>query len=91
MQGIITKYLGPTNHVPSRVKAYTTGSRQTQLTFNYNSEYPPEENHRQVAAALAAKLYWCGEWYSCDVKNGYVFVRVMSRDVPAFILKDEEA
>lgn len=52
---IVTKFLSPTNHRGSRVKA-TSGSGKT-LTMAWNYENDPLENHACVAATLAAELF----------------------------------
>lgn len=51
---ITTRYLGPTDHKPSRVKA-TAGSGRT-ITLAWDHELSVTENHAAAAAALAGKL-----------------------------------
>lgn len=51
---ITTKYLGPTDHKPGRVRA-TAGSGRT-LTLSWDHGLDVTENHAAAAAALAGKL-----------------------------------
>jgi len=51
---IVTRFLGPTNHRGSRVKA-TSGSGKS-LTREWNREVDSPENHACVAATLAADI-----------------------------------
>jgi hypothetical protein len=87
MQGIITKYLGPTNTLPSRIKVSTTGGRSFRITVPYNSALSTYENHKAAALILASKLGWYGEWFECDnAGSGYVFVRVIYKNEPSFVI-----
>ena len=56
MIAIQTKYLGPTNHKGSRVKAFTHNGHQVTLTWD--SALNSEPNHRQAADALCEKMNW---------------------------------
>jgi len=51
---ITTKYIGPTDHKPGRVKA-TAGSGRT-ITLAWDHGLNVTENHSAAAAALAGKL-----------------------------------
>jgi hypothetical protein len=51
---ITTRYLGPTDHRPGRVKA-TAGSGRT-ITLAWDHALSVAENHAAAAAALAGKL-----------------------------------
>jgi hypothetical protein len=51
---ITTRYIGPTDHKPSRVKA-TAGSGRT-ITLAWDHALNETENHAAAAAALAGKL-----------------------------------
>lgn len=52
-QAIITKFLGPTNTRPSRIKA--TGWRGS-VTVPYSHEISPVDNYRAAAEALCNKF-----------------------------------
>ncbi len=54
-QAIVTKYLGPTDHRGSRIKA--TCDAKT-LTFPWCDALGLSENHEKAATALAWSLGW---------------------------------
>lgn len=54
-QAIQTKFLGPTNHKGSRVKA-TCDAGSAVVSWDYNLD--TEGNHRAAAWTLCAKLAW---------------------------------
>jgi len=56
MKVITTKYLGPTNYRPSRIKAYADGVKP--ITVSYKQEYQLSDNHRAVAILLAVEYGW---------------------------------
>ena len=78
MQTIITKYLGPTNHRGSRVKARQSASyagAPKSITVDWDYSLSTEQNHRAAAIAFAAKMGWEGEWVGGDNgSTGYSFV-----------------
>lgn len=79
---IKTKFIGPTNHRGSRVKAsvmynWGDGSRGS-LTVNWDHSKNSEDNHAAAAEALAKLLEWDGEWHIADGGDFYVWVRVGS-------------
>lgn len=87
MQGIITKYLGPTTHNCSRIKVKTSGSKPISMSVSYDAALSTYDNHAKAAAKLAERLAWYGRWFSCDLNNsGYVFVRVIFSNDPDFIV-----
>jgi len=51
---VITKYLGPTNHRGSRVKA-TSGAGRT-VTVSWDSELDSHDNHAAAAALLVEQV-----------------------------------
>lgn len=65
-QGIVTKYLGPSNFRGSRIKALArkkdSWGAEMALTDHYASAMSSEENHARVAQLLATKLEWSGLW-----------------------------
>ena len=82
-QAIITKYLPPTNHKSSRIKA-SCAAKSIYRTFD--SELSIHENHRQACLALLKLLQWKGTYYSGgDPKSdGYFWVE-QGGDKPADI------
>lgn len=71
MQAITTKYLGPTNHRGSRIKA-TCDAGSLTLTWDHSLSAP--ENHRLAARALVQRLGWGGKWIGGGTATGYAFV-----------------
>lgn len=69
---IQTKFIGPTNHRGSRVKAWC---EQGSITVNWDHAQDVETNHRLVAKALAHKLDWDGYFFGGSLEHGYVFIR----------------
>jgi len=57
MQAIQTKYLGPTNHRGSRVKAACEAG---SMTVSWDYALNVEENHKAAANMLKTKLGWKG-------------------------------
>ena len=80
MQTIITKYLGPTNHRGSRIKARQSASyagTPKSVTIDWDYGLSVEHNHKAAAIAFAAKMGWHGNWVGGDNGDtGYVFVNV---------------
>jgi hypothetical protein len=74
MQTITTKYLSATNTTGTRIKA--TSSSGISMTRAYEYQLSGEENHEQVAMALALRLEWDYDFAVGDMPNGYVFVPV---------------
>ena len=78
MQTIITKYLGPTNHRGSRVKARQSASyagTPKSIIIDWDYSLSTEHNHKAAAIAFAAKMNWAGDWVGGDNGDtGYVFV-----------------
>lgn len=75
MQAIHTKYLGPTNYRPGRIKAIAEGGRS--VTIGYDSSGTSEQCHFKAVKALCEKLDWHGTLQGGDLNSGgYVFVFV---------------
>jgi hypothetical protein len=74
MQTIITKYLNPTNHNGARIKA--TSSDGVSMTRSYEYGMNAQENHEEVAMALAERLELICDFAIGDMPTGYVFVPV---------------
>jgi len=76
-QTIITRYLGPTNHRGSRIKATAW---RASVTVPYPHELNSDRAHRAAAEALCAKLAEGeGVWNitagaDLPAGNGYAFV-----------------
>ncbi len=84
MWAIETKYLGPTNHRGSRVKA-SFGDREYGLsvTMPWDDALHHEDNYRKAAEELRRRMVAAGRWTdwqaTCPllmacVRDGYVFV-----------------
>jgi hypothetical protein len=76
MKAILTKYLGPTNTKPSRVKAYDTDNNSVTVSFSYPgcdsaNDY---ENHKRAAIHLCRKMKWSEDLIGGGIKDGYAFV-----------------
>ena len=59
---IMTKYIGPKNTKPARVKAYTSSARPTtgkreSVTLSYHGFNSTEEAHNGAALALAQQVF----------------------------------
>lgn len=79
MQAIETRYIGPTNHKPSRIIATVASGARLVMAYSSacdlaNNTGGDEAAHRRVAEALRAKLDWPGELIAGGTKAGYVFV-----------------
>lgn len=74
MQYIKTRYLCPTNHKGSRIKA--TASNGESLTIPYDYAINEEAVHAKAALELAARLGWSAEYAAGAGDDGYVFVPV---------------
>jgi len=78
MQAIITKFLAPTNHRDTRIKATASAG---SITAPYYNKLSVEENHKKAAEMFRAKYEWTspyyGEIYGGQMPNGdYVWVMV---------------
>lgn len=79
LQAITTKYLPPTNHRGSRIKATAQAG---SLTVGWDDALGPAENHHAAAEALARRYGWeTSGWASGVGAYGLlVFVRVPTED-----------
>ena len=68
-QAIITKYIGPTNTKPSRIKATTGGGYSLTIPFQHNCN-----PHMAAAKLLAQKMGWGGTMIEGHTTEGSVFV-----------------
>lgn len=70
-QAIVTKYLGPTNHRGSRVKATCEAG---SVTVAWDDALDVADNHAKAVRALLIKLDWDRSFIGGGTKDGYVFV-----------------
>jgi len=83
MQTIMTKYLGPTDTKPPRVKAMTSsGHRGSTYTMEWDDRLDVEGNHADAAQKLLDRLGWHGAWCMGSTDRGYVFVNVHDHNSP---------
>ena len=62
MQAIISRFIPCTNFRPSRVSARCAGG---SIMLSWDDDLSAEENHRNAAKALCAKLKW-----DCSIQTG---------------------
>jgi hypothetical protein len=67
MQAIVTKYIGPTNHRGSRIKAIAAAGSVT-VPYEYGTD--TEGAHRIAAVALCQKLDWEFDHVPGDLPDG---------------------
>lgn len=72
MQTITTKYLGPTNTLPSRIKATNACGRSVTIPFGYDDRTIDE--HIKAVKALCAVLNWKGRFIIGGTADGYCAV-----------------
>jgi len=76
MKAILTKYIGPTLHRGSRIKAYDEDGNSITIPFDYGLNQG--QRHKKAAIALCKKMGWAGEMVGGGIKNGYAFCFVDS-------------
>jgi hypothetical protein len=73
---IFTKYLGPTNYRPGRIKARAKSGGKLSVTISYPHELSQSEAHASAAVALCERMKWnpvsLHQGYAPG--DGYVFV-----------------
>jgi hypothetical protein len=74
MQTITTKFIQPTSNTGARIKATSSGG--ISMTRAYEHGMSTEENHEEVAMALAERLAWDYDFAVGDTATGFVFVPV---------------
>lgn len=75
-QAIVTKYIGPSNHRGSRVKAFADAG---EFTMPWDHELGVEANHQKAMVFLCGRLNWdCRNYVqgSLPGDTGYVFVEL---------------
>jgi hypothetical protein len=88
MQAIVTKFLGPTDHRGSRVKA-TCQARS--LTLSWDHRLNPSGNHLAAAKTLALNLGWGGRWIEGGLPTGESVFVLDTHVADTFTLEEEEA
>jgi hypothetical protein len=72
---IFTKYLGPTNYKPGRIKAWAKSGGKLSVTISYPHELSQAQAHAAAAVALCDKMGWTfGLLHQGHTENGCVFV-----------------
>ncbi len=79
LQAITTRYLGPTDHRGSRVKATAQAG---SITVGLDYALGQDENHHAAAEALAKRYGWETDGWASGVgaDGRFVFVRVPKGD-----------
>jgi hypothetical protein len=90
MQTIITKYLGPTATLGSRIKAMTSsGHKGSTYTVGWDHSLNVEGNHTYAAQLLLNKLGWKGKFRMGGLDSGFVFVNTDASYMPLIIAEGE--
>lgn len=72
---IFTKYLGPTNHRPGRIKAWAKSGGTLSITIQYPHELSQSQAHAAAAVALCDKMGWTfTTLHQAHTANGCAFV-----------------
>lgn len=91
MQAIVTKYLGPTNTLPSRIRVAAQRGRKF---VNYDCGLSAQENHRAAAIETVERYGWGGTWVCSGLPDGASVRSCVAReDITAdlsYLLKDEK-
>ena len=74
MKAILTRYLGPTNYLGSRVAAVAGPYRANRVVISWDDEKDAVENHRAAALALCRKRDWTGQLVTGSLADAYVHV-----------------
>ena len=90
MQGIITKYHGPTDARGARISETSAGG--VRIYRPHDDSINREENHREAARQLCAKLGWSGQMIGGTIPGGgvaWVFADAPDAD-STFTMRNEE-
>lgn len=72
--GITTKYIGPTNYRPGRIKAWMPDMKDRRaVTIEYNHELDQFGAHKEAAVLCAHKHGLSGTLIACSLDRGYCF------------------
>ena len=84
MKAIRTKYLGPTDHRGSRIKADDYEGQSVTISYPYGLS--GEDCHRKAADALCVKMGWPRDLVGGGTRTGYVFCFYAARQVPETVI-----
>lgn len=84
---IVTKYIGPTNHKPGRIKALSTSG--VTLTVSWDHIRNADENHREAARDLARKVSEGNEYFNFTIEDEACLLPDAVGWAYAFIMKGE--
>lgn len=75
MRAIRTKYLGPTNNRPSRIKVIDEGwgDRSRSIVVPWDHALDVNENHKWAARVALLKWEWYGRWVGGGLRDGMCF------------------
>jgi hypothetical protein len=70
-----TRYIGPTNHKPARIKVINVTSGKSRTLTYANLEAKSNMDAHEVAARvfLSSEELYQGDLLSCGTKRGYMF------------------
>ena len=72
---IFTKYIGPTNFRPGRIKAWAKSGAKLSVTISYPHELSQSQAHAAAAVALCDKMGWTfTHLHQAHTEDGCVFV-----------------
>ena len=71
MQAIQTKFLGPTNTKPARIKAFTESGKSVVLSYEYGCG--AEQNADRAVMTLCKRMGWSGTLHCGSTASGYVY------------------
>lgn len=79
-----TKFLGPTDHRGSRVKAFRMDDKSVAVTLDWDHALDSVDNHRAAIEAFIAQREseggnWAGRWIIGAGTDGFVAVRDTER------------
>lgn len=72
MQTIETRYLGPSNTKPGRIRATASGGASALVSYAHDAT-SVEAAHAQAAEKLRAKMKWDAMYLAGSTQRGYVF------------------
>lgn len=78
-QAIITKFFGPTNCKPARLKVIAAAGIKWHAWDSLDGPASDNDRHIAAAKAFAGSMKWTGDWYMGGLENGdRVFVNCPS-------------
>lgn len=70
LKAIKTKYIGATDHKPSRIVASAEPHNRNRVTLSYDHELDTDGNHSRAALALCDKMLWTNPLARGHLDNG---------------------